>query len=113
MKIAFSIILALFFTFQLSAQSKKAEKAKLGNKQTKIKQTTTSKSKIGTTDKLKSKLKSLDPKIQKRVQRVLQTKIKNPITGNTILVKSALKYDDKEAVKKTAVSLVKQAMKTK
>jgi len=28
MKIAFSIILALFFTFQLSAQSKKAEKAK-------------------------------------------------------------------------------------
>ena len=98
---------------KIVATTKKAEKAKLGNKQTKIKQTTTSKSKIGTTDKLKSKLKSLDPKIQKRVQRVLQTKIKNPITGNTILVKSALKYDDKEAVKKTAVSLVKQAMKTK
>ena len=97
---------------KIVAVTKRAEIAKKA-KETKIKQTTTSKSKIGTTDKLKSKLKSLDPKIQKRVQRVLQTKIKNPITGNTILVKSALKYDDKEAVKKTAVSLVKLAMKTK
>lgn len=62
---------------------------------------------------LKSKIKSLDPKTQKRVQKVLQTKIKNPDTGNTILVKSALKYDDKMRVKKMAVGLVKQAIKSK
>jgi hypothetical protein len=60
---------------------------------------------------LKSKLKSLDPKVKKRVDKVLQTKIKNPDTGNTILVKSALKYDDTMSVKKQAVTLVKQAMK--
>lgn len=60
---------------------------------------------------LKSKIKSLDPKTKKRVEKVLQTKIKNPDTGNTILVKSALKYDDTMRVKKQAVSLVKQAMK--
>jgi len=60
---------------------------------------------------LKSKLKSLDPKTKKRVDKVLQTKIKNPDTGNTILVKSALKYDDTMRVKKQAVTLVKQAMK--
>ena len=91
--------------------TKKAEQAKsAGGKQTKVKQTPTSKPKLGTTDKLKSKLKSLDPKTKKRVQRVLQTKIKNPVTGNTILVKSALKYDDKQAVKKMAVTMVKQAL---
>ena len=96
---------------KIVATTKRAEKAKeMGGKQTKVKQTPTSKPKLGTTDKLKSKLKSLDPKTQKRVQRALQTKIKNPVTGNTILVKSALKYDDKQAVKKMAVSLVKQAM---
>ena len=60
---------------------------------------------------LKSKLKSLDPKTKKRVDKVLQTKIKNPDTGNTILVKSALKYDDKMRVKKQAVTMVKQAMR--
>ena len=60
---------------------------------------------------LKSKIKSLDPKTKKRVDNVLQTKIKNPDTGNTILVKSALKYDDTMRVKKQAVTLVKQAMK--
>jgi transposase-like protein len=60
---------------------------------------------------LKSKIKSLDPKTKKRVDKVLQTKIKNPDTGNTILVKSALKYDDTMRVKKQAVTLVKQAMK--
>ncbi len=47
----------------------------------------------------------------KRLDKVLQTKIKNPDTGNTILVKSALKYDDTMRVKKQAVTLVKQAMK--
>lgn len=60
---------------------------------------------------LKSKLKSLDPKTKKKVQKALQTKIKNPITGNIILVKSALKYDDSQAVKKLAIGLIKQAMK--
>lgn len=96
---------------KIVATTKRAERAKeMGDKKTKVKQTPTSKPKLGTTDKLKSKLKSLDPKTQKRVQKVLQTKIKNPVTGNTILVKSALKYDDKQAVKKMAVSLVKQAM---
>lgn len=60
---------------------------------------------------LKSKIKSLDPKTKKRVDKVLQTKIKNPDTGNIILVKSALKYDDTTRVKKQAVTLVKQAMK--
>jgi hypothetical protein len=60
---------------------------------------------------LKSKLKSLDPKTKKKVQKALQTKIKNPVTGNTILVKSALKYDDSQAVKKLAIGLIKQAMK--
>lgn len=99
---------------KIVATTKRAEKAKeMGGKQTKVKQTPTSKPKLGTTDKLKSKLKSLDPKTQKRVQRVLQTKIKNPVTGNTILVKSALKYDDRQAVKKMAVSLVKQAINKK
>lgn len=91
--------------------TKKAEQAKAaGGKQTKVKQKPIATKKSGTLDKLKSKLKTLDPKQKKRVQRVLQTKIKNPITGNTILVKSALKYDDKQAVKKMAVSLVKQAI---
>jgi len=94
--------------------TKKAEQAKAaGGKQTKVKQKPTAKPKMGTTDKLKSKLKGLDPQTKKRIQRVLQTKIKNPITGNTILVKSALKYDDKQAVKKMAVSLVKQALSKK
>jgi len=94
--------------------TKKAEQAKAaGGKQTKVKQKPTAKPKMGTTDKLKSKLKTLDPQTKKRIQRVLQTKIKNPITGNTILVKSALKYDDKQAVKKMAVSLVKQALSKK
>jgi hypothetical protein len=60
---------------------------------------------------IKSKIKTLDPKTKKRVEKVLQTKIKNPETGNIILVKSALKYDDTQKVKKLAVSLVKQAMK--
>jgi hypothetical protein len=60
---------------------------------------------------LKSKLKSLDPKTKKKVQKALQTKIKNPVTGNIILVKSALKYDDSQAVKKLAIGLIKQAMK--
>jgi hypothetical protein len=96
---------------KIVATTKRAERAKeMGGKQTKVKQTPTSKPKLGATDKLKSKLKSLDPQTKKRVQRALQKKIKNPITGNTILVKSALKYDDKQAVKKMAVSLVKQAM---
>ncbi len=96
---------------KIVATTKRAERAKdMGDKKTKVKQTPTSKPKLGTTDKLKSKLKSLDPQTQKRVQRVLQKKIKNPITGNTILVKSALKYDDRQAVKKMAVSLVKQAI---
>lgn len=93
------------------ATTKRAEQAKVaGSKQTKVKQKPTTKPKIRTTDKLKSKLKSLDPQTKKRVQRVLQTKIKNPITGNTILVKSALKYDDKQAVKKMAVTMLKQAL---
>jgi len=96
---------------KIVATTKRAEQAKAaGGKQTKVKPTATTKPKIGTTDKLKSKLKGLDSKTQKRVQRALQTKIKNPVTGNTILVKSALKYDDKQAVKKMAVSLVKQAL---
>ena len=96
---------------KIVATTNRAEKIKAaGGKQTKVKQTPTSKPKLGTTDKLKSKLKSLDPKTKKRVQRVLQTKIKNPVTGNTILVKSALKYDDRQAVKKMAVTMVKQAL---
>jgi cytidyltransferase-like protein len=96
---------------KIVATTKRAEKAKeMGDKKTKVKQTPVSTPKLGTMDKLKSKLKSLDPKTQKRVQRALQTKIKNPVTGNTILVKSALKYDDRQAVKKMAVSLVKQAI---
>ncbi len=41
----------------------------------------------------------------------LQTKIKNPETGNLILVKSALRYDNTTRVKKLAVSLVKQVMR--
>jgi hypothetical protein len=60
---------------------------------------------------LKSKLKSLDQKTKKKVQKALQTKIKNPVTGNIILVKSALKYDDSQSVKKLAIGLIKQAMK--
>lgn len=86
---------------KIVAITKKAEKAKVN----------TQKTKVGTTDKLKSKLKTLDTKTKKKVQKVLQTKIKNPDTGNLILVKSALKYDDTQKVKKLAVGLVKQAMK--
>ena len=90
---------------------KKAEQAKAaGGKQTKVKPKAEPKAKVSTTDKLNSKIKSLDPKTAARVKKVLQTKIKNPVTGNTILVKSALKYDDREAVKKMAVSLVKTAL---
>ena len=88
------------------ATTKKAELAKNG-KSTKPKPTTQNKKPMD----LKSKIKSLDPKTQKRVQKVLQTKIKNPETGNLILVKSALKYDNTTRVKKLAVSLVKQVMR--
>ena len=88
------------------ATTKKAELAKNG-KNTKPKPTTQTKKPMD----LKSKIKSLDPKTQKRVQKVLQTKIKNPETGNLILVKSALKYDNTTRVKKLAVSLVKQVMR--
>ena len=88
------------------ATTKKAELAKNG-KNTKPKPTTQNKKPMD----LKSKIKSLDPKTQKRVQKVLQTKIKNPETGNLILVKSALKYDNTTRVKKLAVSLVKQVMR--
>ena len=96
---------------KIVATTKKAEQAKAaGGKKTKVKSKEEPKGKVSTTDKLKSKLKSLDPKTASRVKKVLQTKIKNPVTGNTILVKSALGYDDKQAVKKMAVSLVKQAL---
>ena len=88
------------------ATTKKAELAKNG-KSTKPKPTTQNKKPMD----LKSKIKSLDPKTQKRVQKVLQTKIKNPETGNLILVKSALRYDNTTRVKKLAVSLVKQVMR--
>ena len=88
------------------ATTKKAELAKNGKK-TKTKPVPQTKK---PTD-LKSKIKSLDPKTQKRVQKVLQTKIKNPETGNLILVKSALRYDNTTRVKKLAVSLVKQVMR--
>ena len=88
------------------ATTKKAELAKNG-KNTKTKPTTQTKKPMD----LKSKIKSLDPKTQKRVQKVLQTKIKNPETGNLILVKSALRYDNTTRVKKLAVSLVKQVMR--
>jgi len=88
------------------ATTKKAELAK-NSKKTKTKPVPQTKK---PTD-LKSKIKSLDPKTQKRVQKVLQTKIKNPETGNLILVKSALRYDNTTRVKKLAVSLVKQVMR--
>jgi len=99
---------------KIVATTKRAEQAKAaGGKQTKVKPTAITKPKMGTTDKLKSKLKSLDPKTKKRVEKVLQTKIKNPVTGNTILVKSALKYDDRQAVKKMAKSLIKKVLSKK
>jgi hypothetical protein len=79
------------------ATTKRAEVAKNG-KTTKVKPQT------------KPKQIKVDPKNNKKLQKVLQTKIKNPVTGNTILVKSALKYDNKQAVKKMAMSLVKQAL---
>ena len=88
------------------ATTKKAELAKNG-KNTKTKPAPQNKKPMD----LKSKIKSLDPKTQKRVQKVLQTKIKNPETGNLILVKSALRYDNTTRVKKLAVSLVKQVMR--
>jgi phosphopantetheine adenylyltransferase len=88
------------------ATTKKAELAKNG-KNTKTKPAPQNKKPMD----LKSKIKSLDPKTQKRVQKVLQTKIKNPETGNLILVKSALRYDNTTRVKKLAVSLIKQVMR--
>ena len=95
---------------KIVATTKRAEQAKAAGTKTKVKPKVEPKGKVSTTDKLKSKIKSLDPKTAARVKKVLQTKIKNPVTGNTILVKSALGYDDKQAVKKMAVSLVKQAL---
>lgn len=38
---------------------------------------------------------------------VLNTKVKNPETGNDILVKSALKYDDNHPAKKAAIKIIK------
>jgi hypothetical protein len=38
---------------------------------------------------------------------VLNKKIENPETGNDILVKSALKYDDDHPAKKAAIKVIK------
>jgi hypothetical protein len=91
---------------KIVAVTKKAEVAK------KAKETKVIPVKQKLTPKPKDKgVKKSDIKNNKNVQKVLQTKIKNPETGNLILVKSALKYDDKTRVKKLAVSLVKQALR--
>jgi phosphopantetheine adenylyltransferase len=91
---------------KIVAVTKKAEVAK------KAKETKIIPVKQKLTPKPKDKgVKKSDIKNNKNVQKVLQTKIKNPETGNLILVKSALKYDDKTRVKKLAVSLVKQALR--
>jgi len=51
------------------------------------------------------KLKSLLPK------GILNKMVKNPKTGRTIKLKSALKYDKKEPVYRTAVDLLKKSVK--
>jgi hypothetical protein len=45
------------------------------------------------------------------MEEILNKKIKNPETGNDILVKTALNYDKSSRVKKLAVQMVKQWMK--
>ena len=60
--------------------------------------------------KPKSNKKVTDFKGNKRVQKVLNQKIKNPDTGRMILVKTALGYDKGVKVRKSAMQLVKNAM---
>jgi len=77
--------------------TKNAEKAKGG--ESKPKPTEPQKSKVNT-----------DIKNNKKVEKVLQQKIKNPETGRMILVKTALGYDKSVKVRKNAMQLVKNAM---
>jgi hypothetical protein len=77
--------------------TKNAEKAKGDN--TKLKTTEPQKSKVNT-----------DIKNNKKVQKVLQQKIKNPETGRMILVKTALGYEKGVKVRRSAMQLVKNAM---
>jgi hypothetical protein len=94
---------------QIVSTTTKSEKEK-AKETDKLKNKKTGKNVINTIDKLKTKIKSLDPKAKKRVAKALQTKIKNPDTGRTINVKSALGYDDKKIVKKNALKLVQRAI---
>ena len=49
-------------------------------------------------------------KNNKKVNKILNTKIKNPDTGRMILVKTALGYDKSVKVRKNAMQMVKNAM---
>jgi hypothetical protein len=83
---------------RIVVRTKNAEKMK-GASGVKVKPTKTQKPKQVT-----------NLKNNKKVNKILNTKIKNPDTGRMILVKTALGYDKSVKVRKNAMQLVKNAM---
>ncbi len=86
---------------KIVSTTKKSEKAKA------------EKEKKGKVDEPKKTTKKtpIPVKQTKAVKKALDSKIKNPVTGRQIKVKSALRYDDKSPVKKAAINLLKIASK--
>ena len=86
---------------RIVVRTKNAEKVR-GN-------ATNSKQKIEPTKTQKPK-QVTNLKNNKKVNKILNTKIKNPDTGRMILVKTALGYDKSVKVRKSAMQMVKNAM---
>jgi hypothetical protein len=86
---------------RIVVRTKNAEKAKNDTKKPKVKPTKTKTQKPKQITNLKN---------NKKVNKILNTKIKNPDTGRMILVKTALGYDKSVKVRKNAMQLVKNAM---
>ena len=86
---------------RIVVRTKNAEKVRVN--------TTKSKPKIEPTKTQKPK-QITNLKNNKKVNKILNTKIKNPDTGRMILVKTALGYDKSVKVRKSAMQLVKNAM---
>jgi hypothetical protein len=86
---------------RIVVRTKNAEKAKNDTKKPKVKPTQTKVQKPKQVTNLKN---------NKKVNKILNTKIKNPDTGRMILVKTALGYDKNVKVRKSAMQMVKNAM---
>jgi hypothetical protein len=86
---------------RIVVRTKNAEKAKNDTKKPKVKVTQ---------NKTQNPKQVTNLKNNKKVSKILNTKIKNPDTGRMILVKTALGYDKNVKVRKSAMQMVKNAM---